>query len=246
MMRTLGLLVLNALLVIYVLALAIASALVAPLFVCLYVLAGAGRVDDAMRVFIWCFGRLVSTVCWPMFRVSRGDLTHVPHDGPLVLVSNHKSFADLFICGMLPRANTVILVKSWPFRLPVLGWFMCLARYINVERLSFEEVANEVRSLAARGVSCLWFAEGRRSRDGRMQPLRSGAFRIAAENELLVLPVCITGTDQITRPPGKLLKPTRIRMELLSPVDPASFPHEGRAVKLRRNVEQQFRAHLIE
>jgi 1-acyl-sn-glycerol-3-phosphate acyltransferase len=155
MMWTIGLLLLNVILWVYVLALTVVSGVLTPVFACVYLLLRGGRLDDAMRVYIWCYGRLISTLCWPMFRCGCRGWENVPPQGPLVLVSNHRSFADLFVCGLLPRANTAILVRAWPFRLPAMGWFMRLANYPDIERLPFAQVRDQIRALAARGVSWL-------------------------------------------------------------------------------------------
>ena len=62
------------------------------------------------------------------------------------------------------------------------------------------------------GVGVLFFAEGTRSPDGRLQPFKKGAFRVAASQHLPVLPVTIIGTRDIQKPRSLMIFPGRIRM----------------------------------
>jgi 1-acyl-sn-glycerol-3-phosphate acyltransferase len=58
----------------------------------------------------------------------------------------------------------------------------------------------------------LFFAEGTRSPDGRLQSFKKGAFRVAASQHLPVLPVTIIGTRDIQKPRSLMIFPGRIRM----------------------------------
>ncbi|MGB2984502.1 MAG: lysophospholipid acyltransferase family protein [Phycisphaerae bacterium] len=212
-----------------------------------FLLLRRGSLEDAWRLHNWRFGAYMIRLFWPMIRVRRRGLEHVPSDVPVMVVANHRSFFDIFFFGLVPRRNITTLVRSWPFRLPVLGWFMRAAGYVDIERLSFDDVVATVERLAARGVSSLCFPEGHRSPDGRLQRFRSGAFRMAAACNLPVVPVCMTGTEQLFKPGCcSPIKPVHVDIEIMPAVNPASFPCEHRALKLRRHVERAFRLRLGE
>lgn len=193
------------------------------------------------------YGRWVVRGSWPILRITVRGMERIPLDRPVVMVANHRSFADIFFCAFVPLHNFVVMVRSWPFRIPVLGRFMRLARYVDLERTPMAEVLDRLApEYLAEGTSFLFFPEGHRSRDGRLQVFRSGAFRLAARYNLPVAPLCLQGTERLTRPPWPLLRPAHITIEALPLVDPSTLPEENRAMKLKRAVEDLYRAHLGE
>ena len=218
-------------------------------FVCylpFFLLARKGKLDDAGRYHNSYYGVFMVTLFWPIIRIRREGMQHFTTNGPVMMVTNHRSVFDIFFFALLERPNVAVLVRSWPFRLPLIGRFMRSAGYIDIENQGFESVVERVRRLAARGVSSLCFVEGHRSHDGRLQRFRSGAFRLAVRCDLPVLPICITGTERICAPGSRLIRPACVDIQVLSPVDTTSFPIEQRAWKLRRHVESMFRAQLGE
>jgi len=85
-------------------------------------------------------------------------------------------------------------------RIPVLGWAMRRAKYISIDRSSpakakstFKQAVDRIRS----GTSILIFAEGTRSKNGHLQPLKRGAFYLAIESGAPIVPVAIKGTYKI-------------------------------------------------
>ena len=209
--------------------------------------ARGGRLADAMRVSNRRFGLFILRLSATLLRVRRLGLENVPGPGPCVFVLNHRSFADIFVCALIPRPQTVVFVRSWPFRLWPIGWFMRSAQYVDIEREPLERwIERRGRELCRRGCSFLFFPEGHRSRDGRLQRFRAGAFTVAAELNLPVAPVCLSGTEAITRGGGWLIHPARITLEILPAVQPAALPPEGRALALRKEVERIFRQYFHE
>ncbi|UCE58705.1 MAG: 1-acyl-sn-glycerol-3-phosphate acyltransferase [Phycisphaerales bacterium] len=215
-------------------------------FLPLFLVLGKGRLDDALRYHNGYYGAFMVCLFRPIIRVRRRGMEHLPTRGPVMMVTNHRSLFDIFFFGLTQQPNVAVLVRSWPFRLPVLGRFMRGAGYIDIERLSFDKTSELIRQLSSRRVSALCFVEGHRSRDGRLQRFRSGAFRLAVECYLPVLPVCVTGSEQLCAPGSRLIRPASIDFLILSPVETASFPAEKRALKVRRHVENIFREQLGE
>lgn len=116
---------------------------------------------------------------------------------PYVAVSNHESYADIFLISMFPW-EMKWLAKTTIFNIPVMGWLMRLAGDIPVvrgERASAVAALAAVRErLVARRVSVMIFPEGTRSRTEEMLPFKDGAFRIAIEAGAPILPIAVAGT----------------------------------------------------
>jgi 1-acyl-sn-glycerol-3-phosphate acyltransferase len=80
---------------------------------------------------------------------------------------------------------------------PFMGWFMFHAGYIPLKRgnrESIEECMQRAREYLDMGVSVLFFPEGTRSEDGNVKPFKRGAFKLAIDAQVDVLPFGIAGT----------------------------------------------------
>jgi len=216
-----------------------------PLLGCM--LARGAALDEAVRRQNQLYGRVVARGLWPLLRIRLSGRENVPRGRACVLVANHRSFADIFICSLAPVNRSMVMVRSWPFRLPLFGWFMRLGRYVDIERTPMSELLEDrAPPLVARGTAFLFFPEGHRSRDGRLQRFRSGAFRLAARHSLPVVPLIIQGSEGIAHRRWPLLQPARVTIRILPPVEPAALPEENRMMKLKRAVEDVYRTHLGE
>ena len=66
------------------------------------------------------------------------------------------------------------------------------------------------------------FAEGTRSRSGRLQPFKKGAFVLAAETGIPIIPTVVTGSFDIMRPDTFIVRPATIHVYFEPPIDPAA------------------------
>lgn len=117
---------------------------------------------------------------------------------PYVVVANHESFADIFLLSHLPW-EMKWLSKDAIFRIPVMGWMMRMAGDIRVVRRNPRSRAaalDQIRDRLDKRVSVMILPEGTRSHTGDLLPFKDGAFRIAIEKQLPVLPIAVAGTRQ--------------------------------------------------
>ncbi len=266
----------NAVCLAYALLLSIIFETCFALFSAVFLLLDMGRADEVCRLHNGYYGAFMVRMFWPFVRLRRRGLEHLrrrvaggpsarpaPVSGltarssgggldfvranrPVMMVTNHRSLFDIFFFGLVSLPNVAVLVRSWPFRIPVVGWFMRRGGYIDVERVGFNAAVYRVEELSRRGASWLCFVEGHRSRDGLLQRFHSGAFRLAVACDLPVVPVCLTGTERLCAPGTHQFNPTKVTMKFFPEIDPASFPVHKRALKLRRHVEGIFREYLGE
>ena len=136
-------------------------------------------------------------------------LENIP-SGVCLFVSNHVSNVDPpAIIGRIP-GRVAFLAKRELFRIPLFGTAMRLGRFIPVNRRDPSAARASVR-LARRymkeGISYLIFAEGTRSRDGRLGEFKRGSFLLAIESGAPVVPVTIVGTRAILPRGAFLVRP---------------------------------------
>ena len=158
---------------------------------------------------------------------------------PYVVVGNHFSQADPPIISRVPWEMKWVAKKEL-FDLPFAGWLLRLSGDISVDRSSKKsraQVLTTARDYLAKRCSVMFFPEGTRSRDGRVQRFSDGAFRLAIEEEVPVLPIAIDGTHEAL-PKHSIWfdpNPEPIRVQVLEPVETDDYtPDQARA--LQRHV----------
>ena len=120
---------------------------------------------------------------------------------PYVVVSNHESFSDILLISHLPW-EMKWLSKAELFRIPILGWMMWLVGDIPVKRgfgPSALEAMARCRNALERQVSVMIFPEGTRSKTAELLPFKDGAFRLAIESGVPILPLAVSGTSTALR-----------------------------------------------
>jgi 1-acyl-sn-glycerol-3-phosphate acyltransferase len=171
----------------------------------------------------WLFRRLavVHQTLNPLWKFEvQGELPHDPRR-PYVVVSNHESFVDILLISHLPW-EMKWLSKVEMFKIPVVGWLMRLAHDVPLRRGERDSV---VAALAAchdrlkRRVSVMVFPEGTRSSNGEMGEFKDGAFRLAIEAGVPVLPLAVYGTRTALRKHDWRLGRSHARVEVLPPID---------------------------
>lgn len=141
-------------------------------------------------------------------------------DHPYVVVSNHQSHADIPVISLLPWEMKWVAKKEL-FDVPVLGWMMRLADDIAVDRAdpaSRASVLARAKERLRRGASVMFFAEGTRSKDGRVRRFHDGAFRLAVSAGVPVLPLAIDGTMDALPKHGWQFSRADVRLAVLEPV----------------------------
>jgi 1-acyl-sn-glycerol-3-phosphate acyltransferase len=197
------------------------------------------------------FGHAVATIWARSLRrldlswgITRTGFEHIRGQGPFVICSNHESIIDILALFQLP-GNFKWISKDSNFKIPVMGWWMRFAGYIPLVRGNRESAAECMRRAAEwlkKGVSVVFFPEGTRSRDGEVQPFKRGAFKLAIETGVPVLPVTLVGTRDLI-PKGGWKLPPRVNTHFW--VDPP-IPVDGLGADDVDKLAERTRAVIVE
>lgn len=137
-----------------------------------------------------------------------------------VVVGNHQSNLDP-MCHYLSAPSPLrYLAKTELFKVPVFGPAIRAAGMIEVDRSrpSMDAINRQVAETVERGRSIIVYPEGHRSRTGELGPFKKGAFVIAINTGLPVLPVAISGTGAIWPPGAKLMRPGPVTVKWGTPI----------------------------
>lgn len=170
----------------------------------------------------WC--RLVAGIT-PM-RVDVEGREHLPEQRACVVVANHQSQYDIPLiygfCGLDLRW----VMKAELGRVPFVAQGCRAIGHIFIDRSDPDQSRDAInRAVGALpdGTGVLFFAEGTRSRDGRLLPFKKGAFRVAVDKGLPVVPMTVTGTRDVL-PSGSLkIRPGRARLIIHPAVETAGL-----------------------
>ena len=208
--------------------------------------------DPSHDGYHW-IARTFSKIVLKLFgiRVEVKGTEHIQPGRPYVYVANHASLFDIpaSVHGIPDRIH--IVYKKELERIPFFGWGLKFGRtYIPINRgkggeaaRSLEEAAQKIRN----GASVLLFAEGTRTRDGRLQPFKRGAFNLAMRAGVPVVPLTINGSFSILPRETFKIQPGTISLVLDKPIEVSRMQDgKGGELQLMERVHKVLEKHYIE
>jgi 1-acyl-sn-glycerol-3-phosphate acyltransferase len=201
---------------------------------------------DRNRVVAGRFLRLVGngiSRCFPPLHLDIQG--RWPEGGPFVVVANHQSILDILMLARLPREMKWVGKESL-FKIPVAGWMMRMAGDISIRRGDAEsggDALARAKTYLGRGMNVMIFPEGTRSAKGTLLPFKSGAFRLAIDAGVPVLPIAVHGTAQGMPKGGPWVRPCQAFARILAPVSTAGRTVDD-AGKLKEEVRRAIAAEI--
>lgn len=172
-----------------------------------------------MKIFIWAKIWGKSAIRLSLSRITIEGKENIANS-PLVIISNHQSFFDVYTAvGYFPM-NFIIMSKKEIFDIPLMGSAMKKIGFISIDRSSPRKSAKsliEAIKKIKENKNLLIYPEGTRSKDPfNPSEYKAGAFMIAKSGKFTIQPIVVHGTHKIQKP-GKLfpIHPTHIRIRIL-------------------------------
>lgn len=161
-----------------------------------------------------------------------------------VMVMNHNSGVDIFAAYKIPL-NFRWVSKREVFRVPFMGPLLTIHGDIPIERGNPSEALAKVLSLGklwlGRGASVAIFPEGTRSKTGEINRFKMGAFNLAKEANVEILPIVMTGTNKMFRKGWLMNWRNRVAIRVMKPI-----PVEEVAATDVKDMAQRVRESMIE
>ncbi len=214
-----------------------------PLYLLVSIIFLKRKIDAALRRGIVVYGWILVTIV-PFFAPVEVEFRTGKMRFPAIVVANHSSAVDPFLFGAL--LIDACFIATWPFKIPVYGILMRLARYVSASE-GWEKVCQKCAAVLESGTSVIIWPEGHRSKDGRMGRFRNGAFSLAVKTGFPIVPVCIVGSGKFLPPGKKMMSPSRIKLILLDPIYPDIHnDQEEEIIRMRKAAKSVIQKTLDE
>ena len=157
-------------------------------------------------------------------RVEIEGREHVDPAQSYIVTSNHQSMYDILVIYGFSGLDLKWVMKHELRKVPFIGYGCEAAGHIFVERRNPKQAKQAIAAALeklSKGIGILFFPEGTRSSGDRMLPFKKGAFRTAIDQQLPVLPVTVTGTNEILPNKTLALFPGKAKITIHEPIETA-------------------------
>lgn len=160
--------------------------------------------------------------CWlSLCKIKTSGHENLDKNKSYVFVANHQGAFDIFLTYGFLNHNIVWMQKHSLRNLPLVGYASKMAGHVFVNNtnattraLTLKEAISKVKD----GVSIVIFPEGARTHTGKMRPFKKGAFFIATEENLPIVPLTINGPFDVLKRDAWGLKPGKLELTIHEPI----------------------------
>jgi 1-acyl-sn-glycerol-3-phosphate acyltransferase len=212
--------------------------------------------NSIMMIFARSLVYIMLNVKKTIINPDREDFTK-----PALIIVNHQSFLDILLTVML-YPKIILFTNDWVYNSPFFGFVVRMAGYYPVSK-GGEESLDYVRSMIKQGYSVVIFPEGTRSNDEKIGRFHKGAFYLAQELSIDILPILLHGTGRtMTKGDDFVLKNGNLSIKFLPRIMPDNmafgidyaertkkiskyFKDEYQKLKLEVETPNYFKQNLI-
>ena len=172
---------------------------------------------------------------------------HLDPNQTYVFVSNHRSYLDTAALFLHTGRRIGLLAKKELLKVPILGVGMGFVNVMAIDRSNRERALQTTEAATARirsGISFGVFAEGTRAKPGELLPFKKGAFYMAANAGVPVVPIAIKNTDYLMGKGTGVARSGTIEFVILPPVPTTGCSTDEEVKKLVEKVESVIAAEL--
>ena len=164
---------------------------------------------------------------------------HLEAGQTYVFISNHRSYLDTATLFVYTGRRLGLLAKKELLRVPILGYGMGFVNVMAIDRSNSERARQTVEAATERirsGISFGVFAEGTRAKPGEFLPFKKGAFYMAAQAGVPIVPVAIKNSDYLMGKGTGEARSGTIEMVMLTPIPTAGCATDEDVKRLVNSV----------
>ena len=160
---------------------------------------------------------------------------------PAVIIANHSSFLDILAVGML-SPKIIFLVSDWVYNSPIFGRGVRLAGFYPVSN-GIDNGIEHLREKVNQGFSLMVFPEGTRSEDNVIKRFHKGAFYLAEQFQLDIVPVVIHGYSEVLPKGDFMINGGKTSVEILNRIAPNDISFGNDYTERTKKISQFFKEH---
>jgi len=149
----------------------------------------------------------------PRVKTSYPNLDKTIFDKPAVIICNHQSHIDL-MCIMSLTPKLIVVTNDWAWNSPFYGRMIKYADFFPASN-GIENAMSELQTMVEKGYSVMIFPEGTRSEDCSIQRFHRGAFYLAEQLKIDIIPVLIHGVGHLLPKKEFMLRKGEIHIHVL-------------------------------
>ena len=166
---------------------------------------------------------------------------HLDPDAAQIVISNHESWFDVFaLAGHIPGRYRWVAKKELE-KVPVFGRAFVSCGHVTVDRgdrgSAVESLEKAARQINADNSSIMIFPEGTRSPTGAMQRFKKGAFVLAIQAGVPIVPVAVRGGRAIMPKGSYRIMPGELEILIGEPIPVEGMTHDDRDRLLRQSFD---------
>lgn len=154
---------------------------------------------------------------------------HLWSHRPAVFILNHQSSMDMFIAAKLIRRDARGIAKKELKNMPLIGQMLQAGGVIFIDRKNKDKAIEAMQpavNALKNGTSVIIFPEGTRSKSYKLGKFKKGAFHLAMQAQVPIVPIIITNAiDSIPQDKG-IFKPAAVEVKILKPIPTIDWKKE--------------------
>lgn len=162
-------------------------------------------------------------------KASATGMDHVDRSRSHIIIANHQSLYDIPAIVTTLGIQFRWVIKKELLKIPLFGYALYASKNIFIDRSNRAQTIATLRKGIARlprGASLIFFAEGTRSVDGRLQKFKKGGFVTAIDSGFPILPVTVNGSRAVLPKKSLAFSPGKIQVVIGEPIDSSAYTHD--------------------